>query len=65
MTNLNYEEIMNYLRRVVEGDAYNDPKSLYGTLSWLASEVAFLIPKEDNGKKHIKRNTIKLGKENN
>jgi len=45
--NLTHQEILEVMRRTVESDSYNDPKSLYSQLKWLASEAA-LLPENMN-----------------
>ena len=42
MKNLTREEIIENLRRIVEGDSYNDAESLYSSLKLLTSEAALL-----------------------
>jgi len=39
MKNLTYEEILEQLNRIANGDAYNDLENLPSTLRWLASEA--------------------------
>jgi len=42
MKNLTYEEIIEELRKIAEGDADNAPDHLGITLSWLTSEAKLL-----------------------
>lgn len=43
MNNLTYEEILEQLRRIAEGDNHNDLKSLVSSLRYLISEAELLL----------------------
>lgn len=46
------EDILEEMRRVVEGDSYNDPVTLYYSLKLWVSEVFFLLPERVKNKEN-------------